>query len=292
MASPGPFPLLAHPYRSPTRGSCAYEMGNTSSKNALVFIGGLKDGPHTTPYIRTVARRLEKTPEIDYSVFEIRMRSSFDGFGTSSLADDVQDLSALVKYLRSIGRDKIILFGHSTGCQDCMEYTNYAKYSNSPVDGFILQAPVSDRESLDVYLPDYQSKLDYADRMIAEGRGNDCLPGDQSFAMLNAPISANRFHDLFARGGADDYFSSDLDDQTVNKFWGRFNKPVLVLHSEKDEFVPPKVDQAALNRRYQAANPFVSSLSDLIPGTGHTVLQEEAREWLAGKVVEFLRTIT
>ncbi|KAL7947344.1 hypothetical protein V8C42DRAFT_317522 [Trichoderma barbatum] len=292
MDSSGPFPLLAHPYRSPTRGSCAYEMGNTASKNALVFIGGLKDGPHSTPYIRTVARRLEKTPELNYSLFEIRMRSSFDGFGTASLADDVHDISALVKYLRSIGRDKIILFGHSTGCQDCMEYTNYAKYSNSPVDGFILQAPVSDRESLDVYMPDYQSKLDYADRMIAEGRGGDCLPSEQSFAMLGAPVSAKRFHDLFAKGGADDYFSSDLDDQTVNKFWGRFSKPVLVLHSEQDEFVPPTIDQAVLNKRFQAASSFVSPLSGLIPATGHTVLQEEAREWLAGRVVEFLRTLT
>lgn len=117
MDSSGPFPLLAHPYRSPIGGTCAYEMGNTASKNALVFIGGLKDGPHTTPYIRTVARRLEKTPELNFSVFETRLRSSFDGFGRSSLANDVQDISALVKYLRSIGREKIILFGHSTGCQ-------------------------------------------------------------------------------------------------------------------------------------------------------------------------------
>lgn len=267
-------------------------MGNTASKNALVFIGGLKDGPHTTPYIRTVARRLEKTPELNFSVFETRLRSSFDGFGRSSLADDVQDISALVKYLRSIGREKIILFGHSTGCQDCMEYTNYAKYSNSPVDGFILQAPVSDRESLDTFIPDYQPKLDYANKMIAEGKGEDVLPNEYSIAMLDAPISANRFHDLFAKGGADDYFSSDLDDQTVHNFWSRFNKPVLVLHSEKDEFVPARVDQAAINKKYQAASSFVSPLSGLIPGTGHTVLQEEAREWLAGRVVEFLRTLS
>ena len=112
-----PFPLLAHPYRSPTRGSVAYEMGNTASRNAIIFIGGLKDGPHTTGYIRHVARELEKLPELGYSVFEIRMRSSFDGFGTASLADDVHDIAALVKYLRAINREKIILFGHSTGCQ-------------------------------------------------------------------------------------------------------------------------------------------------------------------------------
>lgn len=81
-----------------------------------------------------------------------------------------------------------------------MEYSDYPTYSNSPVDGFILQAPVSDRESLDVYFPNYHSKLDYAKQMIVEGRGEDCLPLDQSFAMLGAPVSAIRFHSLFAKG--------------------------------------------------------------------------------------------
>ena len=42
-----------------------------------------------------------------------------NGFGTSSLAEDVEDISALVEYLRSIGKKKIILHGHSTGCQVC-----------------------------------------------------------------------------------------------------------------------------------------------------------------------------
>lgn len=138
MASEGPFPLLAHPFRSPARGVVAYEMGNTAAKNALVFIGGLKDGPHSTPYIRAVARRLEKTPELGYSVFEARIRSSFDGFGTSTLAHDVQDISALVKYLRSIGRDKIILFGHSTGCQVIFpHHLHQSRYRKLTIDRIV-----------------------------------------------------------------------------------------------------------------------------------------------------------
>ena len=117
MESFEPFPVMAHTFPSKTRKNCAYEMGNSSAKNALVFIGGLKDGPHTTPYIWTVARHLEQTSSLDYSVFEIRMRSSFDGFGFSSLKNDVEDISALVKYLRNRDKDKIVLMGHSTGCQ-------------------------------------------------------------------------------------------------------------------------------------------------------------------------------
>lgn len=119
MVVPGsPFSVLVHPYLSPVRGACAYELGNTSAQNALVFIGGLNDGPHTSPFIRSVAKHLEdKASALDYSVFESYMRSSFNGYGTSSLANDVEDISALVKYLRGIGRKKIVLFGHSTGCQ-------------------------------------------------------------------------------------------------------------------------------------------------------------------------------
>ena len=112
-----PFPVLVHPFPSPTRGSCAYELGPTSSKDALVFIGGLGDGPHTTPYIRTIAAELEKAPGLGYSVFEIRMSSSFAGYGFTSLKDDVADLSAFVQYLRGLGKRKVIFLGHSTGCQ-------------------------------------------------------------------------------------------------------------------------------------------------------------------------------
>lgn len=91
--------------------------------------------------------------------------------------------------------------------------------------------------------------------------------------------------------GDDDYFSADLDDDKVKRYWGRFQKPALVLHSGKDEFVPKNIDQAALNKRYQDASPLVSSLSDLIPNTGHAVEEEEARQWLAVRVAEFLETL-
>lgn len=122
MASTNPFPVTVHPYKSPTRGACAYELGtNVASKNAIIFIGGLGDGPHTVAYIRTVARHLETAgKELEYSVFEIRLRSSFIGFGTTSLTNDVEDIAALVKYLRGLGKEKIVLFGHSTGSQVCL----------------------------------------------------------------------------------------------------------------------------------------------------------------------------
>lgn len=77
----------------------------------------------------------------------------------------------------------------------------------------------------------------------------------------------------------------------MREYWGRFKKPVLVLHSEKDEYVPEHIDQEYLNKRYRDANPVVSPLSGLIPGTGHTVRHPEAREWLGQRVVQFLESL-
>lgn len=128
MSVDEPFTVTAHPYRSRTRGSCAYELGGGSHKNAIIFIGGLKDGPHTTPYIRYVARHLATRPDLDYSIFEIRMRSSFLGFGTSCLTNDVQDISSLVSYLRKLGKQKIVLFGHSTGTQVSIDSQDSLKH--------------------------------------------------------------------------------------------------------------------------------------------------------------------
>lgn len=91
--------------------------------------------------------------------------------------------------------------------------------------------------------------------------------------------------------GDDDYFSSDLSDEVKASIWGRFDKPVLVLNSENDEYVPKYVDQAALNQKYRDLNPMVSQLSGIIPDTGHQVFEEAAREWLGNKVAEFLRTL-
>lgn len=117
MSPSGPYKVTVHPFESAVRRSCAYEIGLESARNAIIILGGLSDGPHTVAPVRTLAKRLEEVPDLSYSVFETRMRSSFESFGTGSLALDVEDINSLVKYLRSIGKEKIALLGGSTGCQ-------------------------------------------------------------------------------------------------------------------------------------------------------------------------------
>lgn len=133
MSTPAPiFPVLAHDYNSTlVQHACIYELippDTLSSppsstpdvpkkKHALVFIGGLGDGPHTVPVIRAVAGLMgEQLPE--WSVFEVRLNSSFGQWGFSSLRADVVEIGEVVSYLRrQLGRSKVVLMGHSTGCQ-------------------------------------------------------------------------------------------------------------------------------------------------------------------------------
>jgi hypothetical protein len=220
------FTTTVHPFPSPTPNASAYEIGLSNAKNALVVIGGLGDGPHTIPYPRAIAKTLEEThPELSYSVFELRLTSSFSGWGFASLKDDVADISALVKYLRSIGREKIVLMGHSTGCQvcivisillpflsrsgilsnpfnqDCMEYSSPAYSDLAPVDGFILQAPVSDREAHVALLgPErLERSLKLAKEAIDAGRGYERVPPEHIPKELgDAAISCTRWYSLAA----------------------------------------------------------------------------------------------
>ncbi|KAI1213087.1 DUF1749-domain-containing protein [Annulohypoxylon truncatum] len=295
MPPPGTFTVTVHPFESPTPHACAYENGPANARNALVFIGGLGDGPHTVPYPRAIAKRLEAEPELSYSVFEFRLTSSFSGFGFVRLANDVADISALVKYLRSIGKQRVVLLGHSTGSQDCMEYTSPA-HSAAPVDGYILQAPVCDRGAVSLEMDEssLDASLRIAKALIEDGRGHECMiPENLPPSFSGTPISARRWYALTATDGEDNYFDPNLPDDVVAPFWKRVDKPILILHSGNDEHIPAHVDEEALVQRWKAlCRPGIASeLSGVIPGAGHRVEEREAEEWLVNTVVKFLQSI-
>lgn len=66
------FPVIVHPFTSPTPFSCAYERGNTTSRNALVYIGGLISGPQTCPQLDTLTEALGSHHDLSYSFWEFR----------------------------------------------------------------------------------------------------------------------------------------------------------------------------------------------------------------------------
>ncbi|KKY23572.1 putative dolichol-phosphate mannosyltransferase [Phaeomoniella chlamydospora] len=289
---PQPLACYVHFYSTdPTL--TAYELPSPNATKAIILIGGYTDGPHTLGLVQTTAAHLATTlPE--WSVFEIRMSSSYSGCGHGSLDQDIKEISKLVRYLRGIGKQKIVIIGHSTGSQDCIHYHLNAQSSN-PVDGFVMQGPVSDREWLAMMIPSDQlaQRKKIAADMIADGKAQEMMPRETGWLSFLPPATAYRYNSMASKGGDDDYFSSDLSDETLKGTFGKLSKPTLILHSDDDETVDPKLDKVALIKKWASFAPqgTVNELSGTIPGASHAVKQPESRVWFAETVEKFLKTV-
>lgn len=287
----------------------AIEFGEKSitPKNFLVFIGGLTDGFLTVPYVPPLAGAVTKEFGSQWVVVQALISSSYLGFGTGSLARDAKELGRLVKYLRTergTKDSKVVLMGHSTGCQDAIEYlTKYSKQESFDVlldlDGGILQAPVSDSEAFPSFSP--KGKVDellaLSKRHIDEGNPKELLPKAALDIIFGSPLTAYRFNSLAGQRGDDDYFSSYLTDEDYKKSFGVVTKPLLVLYGEKDEFVPEHVDREALVERWRKnTDPALwSKLSKILKGASHNVgptSDPGAEDDLIDTVVKFLKEVT
>jgi alpha-beta hydrolase superfamily lysophospholipase len=69
--------------------------------------------------------------------------------------------------------------------------------------------------------------------------------------------------------------------------------PVLIVPSEKEEWVPSSVDVPGMIERWKSfAKPgIVSELGGLIPGANHRVDNDQGQECLSDRVARFLRDI-
>ncbi|KAK0870912.1 hypothetical protein LTS02_002111 [Friedmanniomyces endolithicus] len=230
--------------------------------NTLLWIGGLFDTPLSTTYPLSIARALPPT----WTLATASLGSAGNSWGTSSIAQDAKDIAKIVAYFRSLrpaaaegekkGGGRVVIMGHSTGCQDCMEYLVGADSSQRPaVEGVILQAPVSDREALGAAMPEaaLREANEVAERMCEEGREGDGLPNRLTRGVFGRiDITARRWVDIATPGGADDYFSSDLTDERLRGTFGRVGAgtPVLVLFSGSEENVAESLDKEALVERW------------------------------------------
>jgi pimeloyl-ACP methyl ester carboxylesterase len=308
-----------------------------------LFIGGLGDGFYTVPLVDDIVRALEYT---EWSVFSVLLSSSYSGWGVGSLDNDIYELARCVNYVRSYkaGGDSqtpaatqmVVVVGHSTGSQDVLHYLHspnpspaYPGFERPPVDGAVLQAPVSDRESLLHSIktgtthdsPEALQQL-YTD-LVDMAKRDKGAEGDDTLLPLSmtkrigisgdVPMSSRRFLSLASPESPgspleDDLFSSDLDDERLRQTFGAIGargllkKSLLVLPGEADEFCPPWVDKDVLLGRWETAtkdgggcNGYLwDPNSAVIAGAKHSPSgesQEEPRRELVSRLLAFLRSL-
>ena len=202
------------------------------------------------------------------------------------------------------------MLGHSTGCQDIMHYLlsplDKTEAPRPHLAGGILQAGVSDRESMAMLLPQglYDSSVQVAQSYIKEGRGEDVLPMASTGGFMNVPISARRWLALAspppAHNGEDDYFSSDLPYDRLKGTFGRIGATgthMQILFGEKDQYVPRFVDKKRLVEKWErvirGGGGVVDRESGIVVGANHNLdnASEEVVHDLVRRVIGFLGRI-
>ncbi|KAL8680676.1 MAG: hypothetical protein Q9186_003161 [Xanthomendoza sp. 1 TL-2023] len=273
----------------------------TTPQNTLLFVGGLNEGLLTIPYSRDLAAAIPPS----YSLVEVLLSSAFSGWGHSSISQDVEELGQCVQYFQSLrSNGKIVLMGNSTGCQDVLGYLSF-EGSRPKVEGGILQAPVSDREAIEMIYPqdEYEKYNETAKRWVKEGKGDHILPNDVSLSIMGARVTANRWLSLASPGpehaGEDDMFSSDLEDGRFQSTFGMAGKrgvALMILFSGNDAFVPKTVDKEALVSRMEKAfvdgGGRLAKGSGILPNASHTIREESnVRDEFLKRVSGFLESV-
>ncbi|KKZ62621.1 hypothetical protein EMCG_03031 [[Emmonsia] crescens] len=310
--------------------------------HSLLFIGGLGDGYYTVPYLHDITAGLESGK---WSVFSMQLSSSYSGWGLGNLDKDVDEIGKCVEYVRNYKSasvpgqaeggepGKIVIMGHSTGSQDVLHYLYSqnpgprATTPRPPVDGAILQAPVSDREAIINIVEsgnDHGSPEELSgvyNQLVALAKTEKTLGGKDALLPLwmlekvylpDTAVTAARFLSLASPDspeapGEDDLFSSDLTDARLQETFGMISsggllkKSLLVLPGGADEYAAPWLDKEKQLERWKAATTKDSSNPDIwdtnsgiIVGAKHSPSgsdQAQPREELVARVKTFLGNI-
>lgn len=272
--------------------------------NTLVWVGGMGDTVGSVAYPFTLAQSLGPK----WCLVTCSLSSAGLGWGVRSIATDAEEMAKIISYLKEKRPGgKIVIMGHSTGCQDCMEYTVGKGAEGRPsVDGVILQAPVSDREALENELPkDFKLEADQlALKMCRGGLDKDAMPNRLTKPVFGRlAISARRWVDVSSPGpdhsGADDYFSSDLPVERLKTTFGKLpaSSPLLILYSGSDASAPQVDANTVVSKWTRVVKESGGNIDDknggVVAGASHnlnnnpdTVVQD-----LVTRVVNFIDRI-
>ena len=267
-----------------------------SSSNVLLFIGGLGDTFETVPYVSALAQALP-----NWRVCHAQLSSAGRGWGMSSLEQDCDEIELAVnwaktRFAQQQGGDSaappvnVVLIGHSTGCQDVLHYLHATPRSGeggsrSPVQGAILQAPVSDRDSLLSNIEKHPEKkaiyehcVRFAESLDEDEKKDMIIPlpwSEEIISFNRTPVSVARFLSLASpesprNPSPDDLFSYDATNERLQLTFGKIGstkafaiasggstvrkKPsILVGMMGADEYVPASVDMDVLLLRWKKA---------------------------------------
>lgn len=253
--------------------------------NALVLIPGLTDGFMSMPYTASLSKALQ---EVDHSLVQVQISSSFMQFGFGSILKDCEEMTTLVTFLKEeLNFKKIALLGHSTGGQDCVYFLRHST-ARDMIGAVILQGAVGDRDEIQSD-PALMGMLEEARRLRDEGREELFLQED----LYGAPVTARRFLSLAERLSDEDMFSVDLTEDELLPIFEHITIPISLCFSSGDEYVPdPRAQREMAARLVRVLEAGSSCLVKCTYYEGdHGLTLKTMHEQFVKDVVSFLKEV-
>ncbi len=195
--------------------------------------------------------------------FDKRGKKVFIGTAFEKFTDCVFDINAAINTASGLGYNRIILMGHSTGCQKSVYYLYKTK--DRRVKGLVLLGPVGD---YDVLRRDLGKKLSravrIAKRMIKEGKTAVRTPAWISYytpqRFLSYAVPTNPEARIF------NYDSNLREFKTVKC-------PVLVVFGDKEQWATKPIKEHV--RILKSASKAKSVDASIIKGADHSFTGKE-----------------
>ena len=202
------------------------------------------------------------------------------GAGFERFEDCIYDIRAGIRFLRSKGYKKIVLYGHSTGANKSVYYAG--KTQDRRISGIILAGPARDLTMVD-WNSEHRKRL----KAIASFGKKDGKDTPLPHHIAGGIFSARRYESLFRPGTAEDVFPFGEPKAR----WARIAqvKPHLfIAFGEDDPYISDPGPEAALAILNEKAKRAKSVAGDVLPGQEHSFREDP--EELSRTLIDWMQT--
>lgn len=254
-------------------------LGETLANNGVGFLYGHNRGYNHINDIATREVGESKRGEESVGYKTVRIGATYERF-----TDCVFDIENWLEEARKLGYKRIVLLGHSLGCNKVIYYL----HRNKPQDlmGVILASPpdMVGLAKLPKYQPNYDELLNEAKKNVSTGQPRKLL----SILLWDwYQISSQTFLDLFEEGSPADNLPllrnpdkfPELESITV---------PILGIMGEHDD-IAIRTLKEDLDLIASKATSTTSFTKKFIPGANHTYDKSETE--LANTVLDWIKNL-
>lgn len=139
--------------------------------------------------------------------------------------ESVNDIQGAIDYLKTLGKTKFILQGHSLGCTKVVNFV--IEQATTGIEKIVLLAP-TDIAGWAEHNPSNQEHLSRAKQLIAEGKGEELV--DAQCWLDKTPISAQTYPTICEAGSSADIYGS----RESGALLGKVELPMLIPYGDAD----------------------------------------------------------